>query len=173
MITCIIIIYVRYWYWALHPFIFCSHLLLYKDLCTLISIYDSRVSSSHRQHGIRAINSFSSHHRRCHWMLQLSFLARHLLPLRRNILSFRVYHHHHYQAFSSSKPWAPFVALLCPTFRDVRWCMTSSAPQRLAGLLRPLVCGCLLLCVVCHFAFDSALIHAYIFYPIRLQGMHQ
>ena len=28
-------------YWALGPLIFSSHLLLYKDLCTLIFIYNS------------------------------------------------------------------------------------------------------------------------------------
>ena len=38
-----------------------SHLhILYNDLCTLFSTYSSRVSLSHHQHGIRAINSSST-----------------------------------------------------------------------------------------------------------------
>ena len=81
------------------------------------SIYDSRVSSSHRQHGIRAI---ISSRRRRHQTLQSSFSACRLFLLRCNIISFLVYRHHHYQAFSSSKPRAPSAASLYPTLHSRR-----------------------------------------------------
>ena len=115
---------------------FSAHLsspLIFSYIGTYIlsfSIYDSRVSSSHRQHGIRAI---ISSRRRRHRTLQSSFSARRLFLLRCNILSFLVYRHHHYRAFSLLKPRAMSVASLHPTLRDVCRYAPSFAPRPLCS----------------------------------------